>query len=156
MKSIHLTSEEITQILAGEKNMCRKVVKPQPERSFAFCKNIMEYVDNYGIIKCKRSPYNFGEIIYCAEPWKEKGEDYVEGNMIYINNPAITMPEKYSRCKIRITDIKCERLQDMSNDDADKEGLLWGDYKSKNWDSHNKIKWESNPWVWCYTFEEVK
>lgn len=79
--------------------------------------------------------------------------------------------------RIRITDIKVERLQDISEEDCLKEGLDWiigtpGIFKKwtffgtkKTWNTRReafaalidkvsgKGTWESNPWVFAYTFE---
>jgi len=81
---------------------------------------------------------------------------------------------------IKITDIKIERLQDISEEDCLKEGIKnyilgygfdgWANKKGelKHCDTAkdafayliNKISgkgtWESNPWVFCYTFELIK
>jgi hypothetical protein len=79
----------------------------------------------------------------------------------------LTMPEWASRCKLLIKDVRVERLQEITEGDCLSEGvrdtlendtftparynfiLLW-----------NRINleqdWESNPWVWVYTFEVTK
>lgn len=107
MKSIHFTAEEITAILKGEKTQCRKVIKPQP-------------INNYHkeSILAFDKKYNIGEVIYCKEPWNNCMADIVTYNTVdndawwTLWSPAITMPEWASRCKIRITEIRAERLQD--------------------------------------------
>lgn len=76
---------------------------------------------------------------------------------------------------LKITDIRVERLQEISAEDATDEGMLrhvnknsWykvfkgehGKYAIKyfqeTWNSISKHKWESNPWVWVYGFKRVK
>ena len=78
---------------------------------------------------------------------------------------------------IRITNVRIERLQDISNEDCLKEGIfkVWGTnvygIVGKNLTSWinpkdvyayliNKISgkgtWESNPFVWVYDFELLK
>ena len=86
--------------------------------------------------------------------------------------------------RIRITDIKLERLQDISNEDIMREGIMEGEFMN-TWDTFyfdmwgdvpnhitfktaraafadlidrisGKGTWERNPWVYAYSFELVK
>jgi len=83
--------------------------------------------------------------------------------------------------RIKITNIKIERLQDISDDDCFKEGIRWdyADYPYMNEKTYfftdyegfesprmafsklinrvcGKSTWELNPWVLAYEFELVK
>lgn len=100
--------------------------------------------------------------------------------------PASRMPELASRLTLLIKEIKVERLQDISEEDAIAEGnyldrcacmprkkdktpidgmfkQTWchihGQEFKGAWNSTHKKpeeKWEANPFVWCVTFEVVK
>lgn len=112
-----------------------------------------------------------------AENW---GNFSADSEMVGFKSP-IHMPRWASRLLLEITDIRVERLNDISDEDAVKEGLrilpASGRYVvspgdqyfgsashdavevfSWLWDSINAKKgypWSSNPWVWVVEFKVV-
>jgi len=91
--------------------------------------------------------------------------------------PSIHMPRAASRINLKITDIRVERLQDISEQDAKAEGVeclpdfkpttMYPPYSTvfkKLWDSINgkpradgvDISWGANPWVWVPEFRIIK
>ena len=79
--------------------------------------------------------------------------------------PSIHMPRWASRLTLRVADVRVERLQAITNDDARAEGVNeWGgdepgDYRGEFrdlWDSINGKRpgcsWADSPWVWVVSF----
>jgi len=80
-----------------------------------------------------------------------------------INDPcywenAPFMPRKFSRITLEITDVRCERIKSISEDDRFAEGYdSIGEYIDE-WNRSNAKRgydWESNPWVWVIEFKRV-
>lgn len=91
--------------------------------------------------------------------------------------PSIHMPKEAARLFLRVTDVRVERLQDITVNDLQFEGIVpagylsqyavmteadgWLDHFKALWDSTIKptdlyrYGWNANPWVWVYTFERI-
>lgn len=124
----------------------------------------------------------------------DDGDSIGEGSFVYRADypeidriswrPSIHMPREAARIFLRVTDVRVERLQAITEEDAKAEGVEKmypytdpekretafllsqnGTFRagfSKIWD--NTIKsadratcdWEANPWVWVIAFERVE
>lgn len=79
--------------------------------------------------------------------------------------PSIHMPKEAARIYLRVTEVRAERLQDITHDDARAEGFLADDtfgeryYFGETWDHVYKGRgygWYLNPWVWVIKFERLE
>lgn len=141
--------------------------------------------------------YKLGEVVYLKEPYcdlKCQGVTWLCNVYKYTDPTALSnqptakwsnklfMPQSAARYYIKITSIRAERLQDISEEDCLKEGIQkhLGGYKTNyrqpdaksyldgySWTPQEEYKalidkingkgtWESNVWVWVYDFELIK
>lgn len=197
MKPILFNTEMVRAILNGEKTQTRRIMKPQPMfytgRKYIFkdseCPKKWEQCDN--IIDTYR--YQKGDILYVRETW---GEGWEEGTYIYkaddkladnplfeystklIYRPSIHMPKKAARIFLKVTNVRIANLQDITDEEAKKEGANLKNGKNVGWKEKmertaiqrfaeiwdktikkNELdiySWRANPWVWVIEFERVK
>ncbi|KRP44109.1 hypothetical protein [Pseudomonas poae] len=122
--------------------------------------------------------YYSGHVIYRADGeavWA--GDDDGGGDDRSAWKPSIHMPRVASRLQLEITDVRVERLQDITEDQARAEGVrLYTDHAELgNWwhvegietysaDPRKSFEllwssvggdWAANPWVWVVEFKRV-
>jgi hypothetical protein len=106
--------------------------------------------------------------LWVRENFQRNGlaDDYLyKADMSHVGGkwkPSIHMPRVASRILLEITEVRAERLQDISEEDAIAEGIgshpepiqvyrrLWNSINGKTY------PWESNPYVWVVSFKEIK
>lgn len=109
---------------------------------------------------CVTLPNEKFEKIY--ESMAETGPDW---------HPSIHMPKEAARIWLKVTDVRAERLHNLTNRDAKKEGITVETDNSgmahkaafmRLWDSTIKKSdigtygWNNNPWVWVIEFERCR
>lgn len=86
------------------------------------------------------------------------------GDKFWRKRPSIHMPRWASRLTLKVTDVRVERVQDISEQDAVKEGVHTDNPLHVNWASADFSRiwhsvypgsWERNDWVWVIDFEVI-
>lgn len=181
IKPILFNTEMVRAILDGRKSCTRRVVKPQPTA-------------RYGA-QCIKPPYQPGDILYVRETFYEDedcifykadnekltGYRNMRGEDIVVKwHPSIHMPKEAARIWLKVTNVRVERLQDITVDGCHREGInietsavTDGETLNRNhdfslekfetlWDSTvkksniNRYGWNANPWVWLIEFERCE
>ena len=174
-------------VLDGRKTMTRRISEDQIRNSI-FCKSGYESIHGYEI----KPKYKVGEVVAIAQSYRDSGYSpdsldrhpkdlSVRGLMKNSAGWNNKMFVKSYACKhhIKITNVKVERLQDISDEDCLKEGIIKGKCGSES--THfmdvyyvpkdkqpyctprdafavlidkvsGKCTWESNPFVFAYEF----
>ncbi len=150
-----------------------------------------------GLQRVIKPRYQVGDVVYIKEawtyitlaekdPWKERAEKdgsfrrmpngdpvsvWYKASGVEIGTSWSTplfMPAWAARTFLQITDVRTERLQEITEEDAEKEGFKPEEYNNpdayadfpctnqfiETWNRINpKYSWSSNPWVWRYSFD---
>jgi len=150
-----------------------------------------------------KEPYKPGDVLYVKEAWATHKDfadvfeelltngyyykvdamdmDWVDDCEIVRWRSPIFMPKEAARIFLRVTNVRIERLQDISEDDARAEGMESEEYLEYYewavsvappgsilptiqsafaglWDKLNARRgygWDTNPWVWVIEFERI-
>ena len=76
--------------------------------------------------------------------------------------PSIFLPRRGSRILLEITDVRVQRLQEISDEDARAEGYDRSHAFPREWFAllweriHGPGSWHANPWVWAITFRRIQ
>ncbi len=181
----------------------RRIVNPQPLEivcSTIIDNNLLfEARDENDALVFIKPRYKVGDILYLKEPYKKwtrglsegrhtsilykYGEETpcnkvgVDGSSYYTDwKNKLFMPAYAARHFIKITAVRAERLQDISNEDCIKEGIEeeLNIHDGKQWFTYyngthsfetpheaykalinsidGKDTWDNNPWVWVYDY----
>jgi len=128
-------------------------------------------------------PYGqVGDVLYVRETWKQANTYYgaiADYKYIYKAgyekekgiqeeerwHPSVHMPREAARLFLKVTDVRVERLQEITYNDCLREGMwnygtdvdtlaafqeLW-----QNLNAKKGYGWETNCWVWVVEFEKI-
>ena len=190
-RPILFSAPMVRALLAGTKTQTRRILKPKPEGQvwrYGWDKNGGATFSAGDELISGKIPIWAGDRLWVRETWQGLSfGDYLPTKSSqcevryaatdpcadldveargYPWRPSIFMPRFASRLTLTVTDVRVERLQDISEADALAEGIDriqfpergdWGWPQRKYgelWDSINGPgAWNSNPWVAAYSFE---
>lgn len=151
IKSILITNTEMVRaILDGSKTCIRQIIKGYIPQNAQFgysaftpdgtisCRGLFETAGRPGYgEKFFKLPYQPGDILYVRETWCKSLErylyraDYSDTEKFYQNGkeieikwrPLSIMPREAARIFLKVTNVRVERLQDITEDGANVEGM---------------------------------
>jgi hypothetical protein len=203
MKGICFIEPLLRLVVLGLKTQTRRIIKfsceynhtEYPLHAYAYADGTFGLVDNGRILELVKPRYKAGETLYLKEPYYYETEAYgftIPEPIVHYKLFAewkkfpwknkLFMPEKYARNFITMNDVRVERMQEISDGDCLKEGIMEIDQKGVFFSSAvmhtgaragickvfdtpqaayaaliNKINgkgtWESNPYSWVYDFK---
>lgn len=198
MKPMLFNMPMVQAIQSGTKTVTRRAMKPQPTEHLTCGPNWKE------LLFAAAAPYHPGDVLWVRETWRMQNYGYNTDTHTYDGSklqyradftdeedecygrrggcapckwrPSIRMPREAARLFLRVTDVRVERLQDITPHDAHDEGIefrpfndnfpnfkewLIKDYREL-WDTTIKpanlplYGWDANPWVWVIEFERCE
>ena len=185
---ILFNTDMVRAILDGRKTVTRRLVKHDVDAilNSPYHKEHPEVEDKQIISKLCLPPYQPGDILYVRETWVKVNSVPVQYGYRVDNNylvprwhPSIHMPKEAARIWLKVKDVRVERLQEITEEHAQKEGCQgtfvgdgscmgsgWDvspvDEFSKLWDSTikksdlDRYGWDANPWVWVIELERCE
>lgn len=193
---ILFNTDMVRAILDGRKTVARRKIDIDVSNQFdveSDGRTIVAYIhpetgDSYE--PTKKCRYHPGDILYVRETWCKGSLDYLEERYYYEadNNkfpckwhPSIHMPKEAARIWLKVTDVRVERLQDITEEQAEKQGGINNigfnhapdnehevlhtakeDFRDNIWNHVIKKSdldcygWDANPWVWVIEFERCE
>ena len=180
----------VRAILDGRKDATRRIVKgfiPDDAvwgytaftpKGYISCRGT--FADGYGE-KFFKLPCESGDILYVRETWKKAPngyyyyEDWQKDDIADVTKwkPSIYMPKEAARIWLKVTNVRVERLQDITSEQISREGVeveyphvLNGEEKryafSTLWNSTikksdlDRYGWSANPYVFVIEFERCE
>jgi len=195
-RPILFSAPMVRALLAGTKTQTRRAVKPQP---WILAGELLCWKDDALTPEemAQRCPHGQpGDRLWVRETWTTHAflddtppRDLTTRSLHYQADgviktgklrPSIHMPRWASRITLEVTGVRVERLQGISEADAQAEGLHYHDGRGighSGWREGHGVgfvydtareayadlwrsingpgSWKANPWVWCVSFKRV-
>ena len=146
IKPILFNTEMVLAILDGRNSCTRRIVKHDVEAilNSPYHKEHPEVEDEQIISKLCIPPYQPGDILYVRETFIQaaanifwyKADDKLWMSKDLLWKPSIHMPKKAARIWLKVTDVRVERLQEITEEQACMEGTdPWDEacYENNGW-----------------------
>ena len=189
---ILFSTQMVDAILEGRKTQTRRIFKvnktqiSHPQENVFWDKEMGEAVyTSLGGQSWWNCPYgNVGDILWVRETWQEttwlhpsdenygyiykaseNGREWAANDESWTWEPSLFMPKDACRLFLEITNIRIERLQDISANDIKSEGVSYTiDYYPnflELWENlwvkiNGQQSWQDNPFVWVIEFKQVE
>lgn len=190
-----MKAPEVRALLAGTKTQTRRVVKlprwAHPDAEIELNADSISAGEwpftsarATGCLAAISCPYgDFGDLLWVRETWQSAEQDQDGNTDCYRADiddvaaregfgpwtPSIHMPRQASRLTLRLTDVRVQRLQEISEEEAKAEGVQMShaamQMRSGTWRQGYQIVWEqingpgswaANPCVWALSFETIR
>ena len=160
----------------GNENLCPYEPPYQPGDILYVRETVWQKIGYYLDVDGETKPSWYNEFRYVASDEKpETGWNYS-----WVKRPSIHMPKEAARIWLKVTDVRVERLQDITLDGCHREGInietsavTDGETLNRNhdfslekfeilWDSTvkksdlDRYGWDANPYVWVIEFERCE
>lgn len=130
-------------------------------------------VGHYLDVSGESVSYTYPIFEYLADGKHTKGHWYDKQQSYYmVKRPSIHMPKEVARIFLKVTGVRVERLEDITQEDAIKEGVMVEEHDKEGgfyerdeflylWNSTIKkdqlqyYGWNANPYVWVIEFEVI-
>ncbi len=201
IKPILFNTEMVRAILDGRNTCTRRIIKAEKVDNVlnSPARKSNPDIPDAQFIKCLVDmKYEPGDILYVRETWYKSPSRYMyranysnterfytDGKEVSIKwHPSIHMPKEAARIWLKVTDVRVERLQEITNDGCVAEGIYPSNCRECNaafgcdtcidegyseideftevWNSTikksdlDRYGWDASPWVWVIEFERCE
>lgn len=121
----------VRAILDCRKSCTRRIIKPQPQGYFEVSEEPLYIYDTDGKQGKITPPYQPGDILYVRETfiqaaahifwYKADDKPWMSKDLLW--KPSIHMPKEAARIWLKVTDVRVEQLQEITEAQAQAEGI---------------------------------